>query len=124
LKKAFSLMELMVVIIILGLLAMFVLPNLIGKSDEAKDKLVCIQMKSVGQTIKMFKLDTSAYPTTEEGLNILVEKKYFEEGKTPKDSWGNDFIYLQTEDAFELVSFGADKKENTADDIFYSKCNK
>jgi general secretion pathway protein G len=117
-------MELMVVIIILGLLAMFVLPNLIGKSDEAKDKLVCIQMKSVGQTIKMFKLDTSAYPTTEEGLNILVEKKYFEEGKTPKDSWGNDFIYLQTEDAFELVSFGADKKENTADDIFYSKCNK
>lgn len=123
-KKAFSLMELMVVIIILGLLAMFVLPNLIGKSDEAKDKLVCIQMKSVGQTIKMFKLDTSAYPTTEEGLNILVEKKYFEEGKTPKDSWGNDFIYLQTEDAFELVSFGADKKENTADDIFYSKCNK
>ena len=123
-KKAFSLMELMVVIIILGLLAMFVLPNLIGKSDEAKDKLVCIQMKSVGQTIKMFKLDTSSYPTTEEGLNILVEKKYFEEGKTPKDSWGNDFIYLQTEDAFELVSFGADKKENTADDIFYSKCNK
>lgn len=122
-KKAFSLMELMVVIIILGLLAMFVLPNLVGKSDEAKDKLVCIQMKSVGQTIKMFKLDTSSYPTTEEGLAILIEKKYFEDGKTPKDSWGNEFIYLQTEDSFDLVSYGADKKENTDDDIYYSKCN-
>ena len=68
-------MELMVVIIILGLLAAFVLPNLTGKSDEAKDKIVCIQMKSIAQTIKMFKLDTSSYPTTEEGLKILVQKK-------------------------------------------------
>lgn len=116
-------MELMVVIIILGLLAMFVLPNLTGKSDEAKDKLVCVQMKSVAQTLKMYKLDTSTYPTTEEGLKILVEKKYFDEGKTPKDSWGSEFIYITTEDAFDLVSYGADKKENTADDIYYSKCN-
>lgn len=123
-KKAFSLMELMVVIIILGLLAAFVLPNLTGKSDEAKDKLVCIQMKSIAQTIKMYKLDNSTYPTTEEGLNILVEKKYFEDGKAPKDSWGNPFIYLSTEDSFDLVSYGADKKENTKDDIFYSKCSK
>ena len=69
-------MELMVVIIILGLLAAFVLPNLTGKSDEAKDKLVCIQMKSIAQTLKMFKLDTSSYPKTDEGLKLLVEKKY------------------------------------------------
>lgn len=117
-------MELMVVIIILGLLAAFVLPNLTGKSDEAKDKLVCIQMKSVAQSIKMYKLDNSTYPTTEEGLNILVEKKYFEDGKLPKDSWGNQFIYLSTEDGFELVSYGADKKENTTDDIYFSKCSK
>lgn len=123
-KKAFSLMELMVVIIILGLLAMFVLPNLTGKSDEAKDKLVCIQMKSISQTIKMFKLDSSAYPTTEEGLKVLVEKKYFEDGKTPKDSWGSEFIYLLTDDGFDLVSYGADKKENTTDDIYFSKCAK
>ena len=122
-KKAFSLMELMVVIIILGLLAAFVLPNLTGKSDEAKDKLVCIQMKSVAQTLKMFKLDTSTYPTTEEGLKTLVEKKYFEDGKLPKDAWGSDFVYIQTEDSFDLVSFGADKKENSDDDIYFSKCN-
>jgi general secretion pathway protein G len=123
-KKAFSLMELMVVIIILGLLAAFVLPNLTGQSDKAKDKIVCIQMKSISQTLKMFKLDTSAYPQTEEGLNILIEKKYFEDGKSPKDSWGNNFVYIQTEDSFELVSMGSDKKEGTQDDIYYSKCTK
>lgn len=122
-KKAFSLMELMVVIIILGLLASFVLPNLTGKGDEAKNKLVCIQMKSIAQTLKMYKLDTSSYPTTQEGLKILVEKKYFEDGKLPKDSWANEFIYVATENGFDLVSFGSDKKENTSDDIYLSKCS-
>lgn len=117
-------MELMVVIIILGLLAAFVLPNLTGKSEEAKDKIVCVQMKSVGQALKLFKLDNSTYPTTEEGLNLLVEKKYFEDGKLPKDAWGNSFIYIQNEASFDLISMGADKKESTEDDIYYSKCNK
>ncbi|WP_072682466.1 type II secretion system major pseudopilin GspG [Arcobacter sp. LA11] len=123
-KKAFSLMELMVVIIILGLLAAFVLPNLTGKSEEAKEKIVCIQMKSVAQALKLYKLDISSYPTTEEGLSLLVEKKYFEDGKLPKDTWGNSFIYLQKDKSFDLVSMGADKKESTEDDIYYSKCNK
>jgi len=115
-------MELMVVIIILGLLAAFVLPNLTGKSDEAKNKLVCIQMKSISQTLKMFKLDNSLYPTTQEGLKLLVEKKYFEDEKLPKDAWGNEFIYVTNKNAFDLVSFGADKKENSEDDIYLSKC--
>lgn len=123
-KKAFSLMELMVVIIILGLLAAFVLPNLTGKSEESKDKIVCIQMKSISQALKLYKLDTSSYPTTEEGLNLLVEKKYFEDKKLPKDAWSNNFIYLQTDTSFDLVSMGSDKKESTEDDIYYSKCNK
>ena len=123
-KQAFSLMEMMVVIIILGLLASFVLPNLIGKSDEAKDKIVCIQMKSIAQTIKMYKLDVSEYPKTEEGLKILAEKNYFEDGKLPKDAWDNEFIYILTDNNFELISLDSDKKENTEDDIYFSKCNK
>ena len=122
-KKAFSLMELMVFIIILGLLAAFVLPNLTGKSEEAKVDIVCIQMKSVGQALKLYKLDTSSYPTTEEGLNLLVEKKYFEDGKLPKDAWSNSFIYIQNDNSFDLVSMGPDKKESTEDDIYYSKCS-
>lgn len=123
-KKAFSLMELMVVIIILGLLAVFVLPNLTGKADEAKNKLTCNQMSSISGVLKLYKLDNSTYPQTEEGIKLLVQKKYFDEGKTPKDSWKNDFIYILNEDnTYELISLGADKKEGTEDDIYYTKCN-
>jgi general secretion pathway protein G len=122
LKKAFTLMELMVVIIILGLLASFVLPSLTGKSEEAKKKIVCVQMKSIAQALKMYKIDNSIYPTTEEGLKLLVDKKYFEDNKLPKDSCGNSYIYTSNDDSFEIVSFGANKKEGGGDDIYYSKC--
>ena len=117
-KKAFTLMELMVVIIILGLLAAFVLPALTGKGEEAKRKIVCIQMKSVGQALKMYKIDNSSYPSTSDGLASVK----FDEGKLPKDSWGNNFIYTSSDDSFELISFGANKKEGGGDDIYYSKC--
>ena len=123
LKKAFSLMELMVVIIILGLLASFILPSLTGKSEDAKKKITCIQMKSISQALKMYKIDNSSYPSTEDGLKILVEKKYFEDDKLPKDSWGSDFIYTLNEGIFEIVSFGGNKKEGGSDDIYYSKCD-
>ena len=124
LKKGFSLMELMVVIIIMGLLASFVLPNLLGKSEEAKEKIVCIQMKSIAQTIKMYKLDMSEYPYTEDGFNILLEKKYFEDDKLPKDAWNNDFIKKKNDEGFDIISLGPDKKESTKDDIFFNTCNK
>ena len=136
-RNAFSLMELMIVIIILGLLASLVLPNLMGKGEEAKRKLVCIQMKGVAETLKMFKLDNGLYPSTEEGLNALVsnpdEEKYpnysmsgyFKDGKMPKDSWGNPFIYINDEGSVELISLGADRKEGGTkekSDIRMSEC--
>ncbi|MEA3288646.1 MAG: type II secretion system major pseudopilin GspG [Campylobacterota bacterium] len=124
-KKAFSLMELMVVIIILGLLASFVLPSLTGKSEDAKEKIVCVQMKSISQALKMYKIDNSVYPTTEEGLKLLADKKYFEDNKLPLDSWGSNYIYTAEEDGFEIISFGANKQEGGNDDIYYFKdCQK
>jgi general secretion pathway protein G len=139
LRKAFSLMELMIVIIILGLLAALVMPNLIGKSEQAKQKLVCIQMRSIGDALNSFKLDNGTYPETEEGLKALVtnpdEEKYsgyasggyFENGNLPKDPWNHPFIYLRTDDGFDLVSLGADGKEGGKGenkDISYSECRK
>ena len=121
-KKAFSLMELMVVVIILGLLASFVLPSLTGKSEDAKKKLVCVQMKSIAQALKIYKIDNSSYPSTEDGLELLATKKYFEDSKQPIDSWGGKYIYILSNDKFDILSFGADKKEGGGDDIFYSKC--
>ncbi len=136
-KKAFSLLELLVVILILGLLAAFVVPNLIGAGEKAKRDLVCSQMGSIGQALKMFKLDNGMYPETEEGLEALLTNPdadkypnystnpYLE--KLPKDSWKTPFVYVQDGSKFELISLGADRREGgeaEAADIRYSQCQK
>jgi len=119
-KKAFTLMEIMIVIIILSLLAAFVLPNLTKKGEDAKKSIVCIQMQNISQALKMYKIKNSSYPKTSQGLKALD----FEEGKIPKDSWHQEFIYtLISNDKFDIISFGPDKKEGGSDDIYYSKCS-
>lgn len=136
-RKAFSLIELMIVIVILGLLASLVMPNIMGKGEEAKQKLVCVQMKNISETLKMFKVDNGVYPSTEEGLEALVKNPdsdkyqnysksgYLDEGKMPRDSWQNSFVYIETKEGFDLVSLGSDRKEGGDDDaadIRYSEC--
>ena len=136
-RKAFSLLELLVVILILGLLAAFVVPNLIGAGEKAKRDLVCSQMGSIANALKMFKLDNGTYPDTEEGLKALManpdsdkypnysSQPYLE--KLPKDSWHTPFQYIKNENKFELISFGSDRKEGgtgDAADITYSQCQK
>ena len=126
-RKAFSLIELMIVIVILGLLAAMVLPSLTGKGEEAKRDLVCVQMKSIYDgALDMYKIKHSVYPSTEEGLAALTkDDEYFKDGKMPKDSWGNEFIYINNDGKVELISLGADKKEGgkgSAADIKLSQC--
>ena len=126
-KAAFSLIELMIVIVILGLLAAMVMPSLTGKGEEAKRDLVCVQMKSIYDgALDMYKIKNSIYPSTEEGLKVLTEdSSYFKDGKMPKDSWGQEFIYLNNDGKIELISLGADKKEGGKDeakDIKLSEC--
>ena len=134
-KKAFSLLELLVVILILGLLAGIVAPQVIARGEEAKRDLACVEMKSIGQSLKMFKLDNGTYPDTEEGLNALVNNpdsdKYPNYARTPymetlpKDSWSTVFIYIKNDSKYELISFASDRKEGGNDDdedIFLSKC--
>jgi general secretion pathway protein G len=136
-QKAFSLLELLVVILILGILAAFVAPNLIGAGEKAKRDLVCSQMSSVGQALKMFKLDNGNYPDTEEGLQALLKNPDAEKypnysshpylEKMPKDSWRQPFIYVKTDNGFDLVSYGSDHKEGgegEGADIYYSRCEK
>jgi len=126
-KKGFSLIELMIVIVILGLLAAMVMPSLTGKGEEAKRDLVCVQMKSIYDgALDMYKIKNSVYPSTEEGLTILTETDaYFKDAKMPKDSWGREFIYLNDDGTIELISLGADKKEGgnkEGKDIRLSEC--
>jgi general secretion pathway protein G len=137
-KAGFSLIELMIVIVILGLLAAMVMPSLTGKGEEAKRDLVCVQMKSLyNGALDMFKLNNSLYPSTEEGLAALVQNPdeekypnysksgYLKDNKLPKDSWGNDFVYINDDGIIELISLGADRKEggkNEGADIKMSEC--
>ena len=137
-RKAFSLIELMIVIVILGLLAAMVMPSLTGKGEEAKRNLVCVQMKSIyNGALDMFKVHNSLYPSTSEGLEALTSNPdtdkysnysssaYFKDAKLPKDSWGNNFIYLNDDGKVEIISLGADKKEGGKDeakDIKMSEC--
>jgi general secretion pathway protein G len=134
-KRGFSLIEIMIVIIILGLLAGLVLPNLLGQSEQAKRKLVCIQMQSIKDALKSFKLQNGTYPTTEEGIKALVENpdsekyKSFPDGgfldKIPNDPWKNPYIYTNDEGEIEIVSLGADGKEGGSKenaDITLSEC--
>ena len=136
-RKAFTLIEIMVVIIILGLLAAFVIPNITGKSGEAKQKLVCIQMKSLNESLKMFKVDNGTYPTSEEGLKALLvnpnpdtytaysSNAYIEGKNLPKDPWNKPYIYLNVDDEIELISLGSDGKEggkNEEKDQKLSEC--
>lgn len=136
-RKAFSLLELMIVIIILGLLASFVLPNVLGQGEEAKRKLVCVQMNSIEESLKMFKADNGSYPSTEEGLKALTSnpdaEKYPNYAKSaymkklPKDSWGNAFVYINNGSDIELISLGSDRKEGGSDDkedIRFSQCER
>lgn len=119
----FTLIELMVVIVILGILAGLIIPRIMGRPEEAKQLKAKIQIESLETALKLYKLDNGAYPDTEQGLQALIEKPetgippkkwreggYLEKAKLPKDPWGNDFVYLSpgVQDDYDITSFGAD----------------
>jgi general secretion pathway protein G len=121
--RGFTLIELMVVIVILGILAGLIIPRIMGRPDEARQAKAQIQIQALETALKLYRLDNGNYPTTEQGLKALVELPtvgalaknwreggYLEKGKVPKDPWGNDFVYLSpgTKGDFDLLSLGAD----------------
>jgi general secretion pathway protein G len=131
-------MELMIVIVILGLLAALVVPNLMGQSEEAKQKLACVQMKQLETALNDFRLNLGDYPSTEQGLEALINNpdeerfKNFRSGgyisaKTaPKDPWNTPYIYIYEGDSPELISLAADGKEGGESqnrDIKLSECD-
>ena len=121
--RGFTLIELMVVIVILGILAGLIVPRIMGRPEEAKQIKAKMQIESLETALKLYKLDNGMYPSTEQGLQALVElpetgdlpKKwrqggYLEKGKVPKDPWGNEFIYLSSgvHGDYDILSYGAD----------------
>src|SRR4030067_2382078 len=105
-NKGFTLIELMVVVLILGILAAVIAPRIIGRTDEARVTEAKVQIKNLETALKLYKLDNGLYPTTEQGLEALVEKPatgviprnwrqggYLEKKRIPADPWGNPYLY-------------------------------
>ena len=122
-SRGFTLIELMVVIIILGILAMWVAPKIMSRPGEARQVKARLDIQNLENALKLYKLDNGIYPTTEQGLQALVEQPetgtipkkwkpggYLEKGKVPKDPWGNEFIYISpgVQGDFDLISYGKD----------------
>ncbi|MHB8138570.1 MAG: type II secretion system major pseudopilin GspG [Smithellaceae bacterium] len=122
-EAGFTLIELMVVIVILGLLAGIILPRFMGESDKAKQQTARVQIAGIETALKIYKLDNGSYPTTEQGLKALVEPPasgnlpknwrkggYLEKGKVPKDPWKNEFVYVcpGSHGDFDITSYGGD----------------
>ncbi|MDA3558242.1 type II secretion system major pseudopilin GspG [Acinetobacter sp. AOR15_HL] len=133
--SGFTLIEVMVVIVILGVLAALIVPNVMGRSEKAKIDTTQITLKGVAGALDQYKLDNGHFPTMQEGgLDALVNQPAtaknwmpggYVKGGYPKDSWKNDVQYVipgADSRAFDLYSFGADGKEggegNDAD-IYY-----
>lgn len=129
-QRGFTLLEIMVVIVILGVLVSLVVPNLMGNKDKADRQKVMSDLVALESTLDMYRLDNNRYPTTEQGLRALVSKptvqpeprNYRQDGyirRLPQDPWGGDYQLLnpgQYSD-IDIFSPGPDGVPNTEDDI-------
>ncbi len=126
-RKAFTLVELLVVIVIIALLSSLVAPKFFGKLDSAKVKTANTQMQMLSQALDGFRLDVGRYPTTQEGLKILWTKdsslKNWDGPYLPKavkeDPWGYPYHYKspgKNSEPYDLYHLGSDGKEGGSDD--------
>lgn len=121
-QSGFTLIEIMVVVVIIGILGALIIPNVIGRDDQARVTAVRNDLRSVAVALDMYKLDNFHYPSTDQGLEALVsppsgfpEPKNYNANaylkKLPVDPWGNEFLYLNDDSDYALVSLGADGSE-------------
>jgi len=125
-NTGFTLIEIIIVVTILAILAGLIIPRYVGRVEEARKVKVVTQIRELMKALELYRLDNSKYPSTEQGLQALVEQPTSEPqplkwrqymDKIPKDAWGNDYIYLcpGTHGAFDIISIGPDGKEGEDD---------
>jgi len=134
-RAGFTLVEIMVVVVIIGLLAALIGPRILGQSESAKIKATQVQLAQLTQALELYHLDNGFFPTTDQGLGALIAKPssqpepknyakggYLQKKKIPTDGWGNEFVYICPGDNgdFDIISYGSDGKpggEGGAEDI-------
>ncbi|MCP4947240.1 MAG: type II secretion system major pseudopilin GspG, partial [Aestuariibacter sp.] len=116
-------LEVMVVVVILGVLASFVVPHLLGNKEKADQQKAITDIVALENALDMYKLDNSVYPTTDQGLDALVSKpsspepRNYRDGgyikRLPNDPWGNEYQYLSPGDngTIDIFTLGADGQE-------------
>lgn len=128
-QSGFTLIEIMVVMVILGLLVAVVAPNILGRGEEARIGVAKTQLRNVSNALDLYKLDNFNYPSTDQGLEALVNepsgspaaKNWNKDGylpSVPVDPWGNEYQYISpgSEGPFDLYSLGPDGREGGSEE--------
>jgi general secretion pathway protein G len=131
-QQGFTLLEIMVVVVIMGMLSAIVATNVMGSKEQASIEKASMDIKALDNALDMYKLDNNRFPTTEQGLDALVNKptsspepkSYRKDGyikDLPQDPWGNDYMYINpgthNSSRYDLYSLGPDGEDGTDDDI-------
>ena len=122
----FTLIEVMVVGVILGILGALIVPNMIGRPDEARVTAAVTDIQQIGNALELYRLDNGYYPSTDQGLEALVSepsgypepRRWNANGylkKIPIDPWGEPYLFFSEDRSMEVYSYGADRKEGGKD---------
>ena len=118
----FTLIEIMIVVVILGILGALIVPNIIGRPDEARVTAAATDIQAIGNALELYRLDNGHYPSTEQGIEALVNqptgypapRRWNPDGylkKVPVDPWGEPYKFVSEGRAMDVYSYGADQKE-------------
>ena len=121
-SAGFTLIEIMVVVVILGILGGLVVQNIFGRTDQARVVAAQADIESISSALELYRLDNGNYPSTDQGLDALVNapsgfpeaRRWSPEGylkSLPIDPWDEPYLYFSEERSYDVYSYGADRKE-------------
>ena len=121
-QRGFTLIEIMVVVVILGILSALIVPNVISRPDEARVTAARSGVQQIGNALELYRLDNGVYPSSDQGLEALVNepsgfpepRNWSSEGylkSVPEDPWGEPYLYFSEDRTMDVYSFGADRQE-------------